>query len=138
VIATSKSATEAGMQVLRTGCNAVHAVPKLSLDGYLAVGVPGTVAGMSAMLERFCTKKLSEFMQPAIKYAEKGFVLSARNAETFKEHQPSLSKYTSSRRYFLKPDGSTYREGDLLVPQDLAKTLRAIGVFVSHLDALHE
>jgi gamma-glutamyltranspeptidase/glutathione hydrolase len=81
---------------------------------------------MSAMLERFGTKKLSELMQPAIKYAEKGFVVSARNAETFKEHQPRLSKYASSRRYFLKPDGSTYREGDLLVQKDLAKTLRAI------------
>jgi gamma-glutamyltranspeptidase/glutathione hydrolase len=103
-----------------------NVVPKLSLDGYLAAGVPGTVAGMSAMLERFGTKKLSELMQPAIKYAEKGFVVSARNAETFKEHQPRLSKYASSRRYFLKPDGSTYREGDLLVQKDLAKTLRAI------------
>jgi len=184
VIATSKFATDAGMQVLRTGGNAVdtavcvaytmavthpvagnlggggfavirtadgkiysldfremapgqatrnmyldaagNVVPKLSLDGYLAVGVPGTVAGMSAMLERFGTKKLSELMQPAIQYAEKGFVVSARNAETFKEHQPRLSKYASSRRYFLKPDGSTYREGDLLVQKDLAKTLRAI------------
>ena len=103
-----------------------NVVPKLSLDGYLAAGVPGTVAGMSAMLERFGTKKLSGLMQPAIQYAEKGFVISARNAETFKEHQPRLSKYASSRRYFLKPDGSTYKEGDLLVQKDLAKTLRAI------------
>jgi gamma-glutamyltranspeptidase/glutathione hydrolase len=184
VIATSKFATEAGMQVLRTGGNAVDAavcvgytmavthpvagnlggggfavirtadgkiysldfremapgratrdmyldaagnvVPKLSLDGYLAVGVPGTVAGMSAMLERFGTKKLAALMQPAIKYAEKGFTVSARNAETFKEHQERFAKYGSSRRYFLKPDGSTYQEGDLLVQKDLAKTLRAI------------
>jgi len=184
VIATSRFATEAGMQVLRAGGNAVDAavcvgytmavthpaagnlggggfavirtadgkiysldfremapgqatrnmyldsagnpVPMLSLDGYLAAGVPGTVAGMSAMLERFGTKKLSVLMQPAINYAEKGFVVSARNAETFKEHQERFSKYGSSRRYFLKPDGSTYKEGDLLVQKDLAKALRAI------------
>jgi len=184
VIATSKFATDAGIQVLRSGGNAIDAavavgytmaathpvagnlggggfaiirtvdgkiysldfremapgkatrnmyldsagnvVPKLSLDGYLAAGVPGTVAGMSAMLERFGTKKLHDLMQPAIKYAEKGFVVSARNAETFKEHEPRLTKYASSRKYFLKPDGSTYKEGDLLVQKDLGKTLRAI------------
>jgi gamma-glutamyltranspeptidase/glutathione hydrolase len=184
VIATSKFATEAGMQVLRAGGNAIDAavcvgytmavthpvagnlggggfaiirladgqlfsldfremapgkatrgmyldsagnvVPKLSLDGYLAAGVPGTVAGLSTMLEQFGTRKLATLMQPAIGYAEKGFVISARNAETFKEHQERLAKYASSRAYFLKPDGSTYQEGEKLVQKDLAKTLRAI------------
>ncbi len=184
VIATSKFATEAGMQVLRSGGNAIDAavcvgftmaathpvagnlggggfaiirmadsrlfsldfreiapgkasrtmyldaagkvVPKLSLDGYLAAGVPGTVAGMGAMRDRFGTKPLAQLMKPAIDFAEKGFVISARNAETFKEHQPRLTKYASSRKYFLKPDGSTYQEGERLVQKDLAKTLRAI------------
>jgi gamma-glutamyltranspeptidase/glutathione hydrolase len=103
-----------------------NVVPKLSLDGYLAAGVPGTVAGMSAMLDKFGTKQLDHLMQPAITYAEKGFVISARNAETFTEHKDRLSKYASSRKYFLKPDGSTYQEGDLLVQKDLAKILRLI------------
>ncbi len=103
-----------------------NVVPKLSLDGYLAAGVPGTVAGMSAILDKFGTKKLDYLMQPAITYAEKGFVISARNAETFAEHKERLSKYASSRKYFLKPDGSTYQEGDLLVQRDLAKILRLI------------
>ena len=100
--------------------------PKLSLDGYLAAGVPGTVAGMSAMLDKFGTKNLARLMQSGISYAEKGFVISARNAETFAEHKDRLSKYASSRKYFLKPDGSTYKEGDVLVQKDLAKTLQLI------------
>lgn len=103
-----------------------NVVPKLSLDGYLAAGVPGTVAGMSAMLDRFGTKKLAYLVQPAVEYAGKGFVISARNAETFAEHKNRLSKYASSRNYFLKPDGSNYVEGDVLVQKDLAKTLRLI------------
>jgi gamma-glutamyltranspeptidase / glutathione hydrolase len=101
-------------------------VPRLSLDGYLAAGVPGTVAGMSAMLGRFGTMKLDHLMQPGISYAEEGFVINARNAETFLEHKGRLSKYASSRKCFLKLDGSTYKEGDLLVQKDLAKTLRLI------------
>jgi gamma-glutamyltranspeptidase/glutathione hydrolase len=81
---------------------------------------------MSALLEKFGTKKLDYLMQPAISYADKGFVISARNAETFLEHKERLSKYASSRKYFLKPDGSTYKEGDVLVQKDLAKTLLLI------------
>jgi gamma-glutamyltranspeptidase / glutathione hydrolase len=103
-----------------------NVVPKLSLDGYLAAGVPGTVAGMSTMLDKFGTKKLDYLMQPAISYADKGFVISARNAETFVEHKERLSKYASSRKYFLKPDGSTYKDGDVLVQKDLAKALLLI------------
>jgi len=103
-----------------------NAVPRLSLDGYVAAGVPGSVAGMSAMLDKFGTKKLAYLIQPAIDYADKGFVISARNAETFVEHKERLSKYVSSRKYFFKPDGSTYKEGDVLVQKDLAKTLRLI------------
>jgi len=103
-----------------------NVVPRLSLDGYLAAGVPGTVAGMSAMLDKFGTKKLASLIQPAASYAEIGFLISARNAETFVEHKDRLSKYASSRKYFLRPDGSTYKEGDRLVQKDLARTLRLI------------
>jgi gamma-glutamyltranspeptidase / glutathione hydrolase len=103
-----------------------NVVPRLSLDGYMAAGVPGTVAGMSAMLDKFGTKKLAYLIQPAINYADKGFVISARNAESAMENKERLSKYVSSRKYFLKPDGSTYKEGDVLVQKDLAKTLLLI------------
>ncbi|WP_332248975.1 gamma-glutamyltransferase [Thermosinus carboxydivorans] len=37
-----------------------------------------------------------------------------------------MAKFASSRKYFLKPDGSTYQEGEILVQKDLAKTLRLI------------
>ena len=103
-----------------------NVIPKSSTDGYLAAGVPGTVAGMSALLNKYGTKSLATLMQPAIKYAEDGFGVSERQAETFKEHAPRLSKFASSRKYFLKPDGSTYKEGETVIQKDLAKTLRMI------------
>ena len=37
-----------------------------------------------------------------------------------------MLRYDSSRRYFLKPDGSPYRAGERFVQRDLARTLRAI------------
>lgn len=101
-------------------------IPDASVVGYLAAGVPGTVAGMSAMLERYGTKKLSELIKPAISCAEKGFVIGAHNAELFSEYKDRLAKFESTRKYFMRPDGSTLHETDVLVQKDLARTLRLI------------
>lgn len=97
-----------------------------SLFGYLAAGVPGSVAGMSAMLERYGTKKLSELINPSIELAEKGYKISYRQAQTMKEMKDKFAKFQSSRKYFLKSDGETYEYGDLFVQKDLANTLRLI------------
>ena len=101
-------------------------IPDASIVGYRAAGVPGTVAGLSAMLDRYGTKKLADLIQPAINYAENGFVVSARYAKIFADYAPRLAKFASSRKYFLKPDGSPFKEGDILVQKDLAHTLRLI------------
>ncbi|HWQ61682.1 MAG TPA: gamma-glutamyltransferase [Negativicutes bacterium] len=103
-----------------------NVIPNASVEGYLAAGVPGTVAGMSAMLKRYGSRSLAALMVPAIKYAENGFTITARQAETFREYAPRLSKFASSKQYFLKADGSTYKEGEVLVQKDLAKTLNLI------------
>lgn len=101
-------------------------VPKLSTVGYLAAGVPGTVAGMSAMRDKFGTKKLAELMAPAIGYAEKGYRINARQDAGLAKVAPVMATFASSRKYFLKPDGQPYKEGDLFVQKDLAATLRLI------------
>ncbi len=103
-----------------------NVVPKLSEDGYLAAGVPGTVAGMEAMLKKYGTKKLSQLIDPAIKLAENGYVISQRQAETLKEARERFLKYASSKKYFFKKGHLDYQEGDLFVQKDLAKTLNQI------------
>ena len=102
-------------------------IPDSSVVGYLAAGVPGTVKGLSAMLDRYGSKKLEELIQPAISLAEDGFILTDRQAETMNEAKDGFSKFESSRKYFLKEDGSTYKGGELFVQTDLANTLRLIG-----------
>ncbi len=103
-----------------------NVVPKLSQDGYLAAGVPGTVAGMEAMLKKYGTKKLSQLIDPAIKLAEHGYPISKRQAETLKDARERFLKYNSSKKYFLKKGHLDYQEGDLFVQKDLAKTLNQI------------
>lgn len=106
--------------------NKGNVIPRASTHGYLAAGVPGTVRGMSAMLDKYGTKSLGELIQPAIDLADNGFVITDRQAETMLEVKDDFAKYATSRKYFLKKDGSTYQGGDTLVQKDLAKTLKLI------------
>lgn len=101
-------------------------IPDASIVGYQAAGVPGTVAGMSAMLEKYGTKPLPELIAPAIKLADKGFVISHHEAVKMREDGDLFRKFTSTQKYFLKSDGNTYQEGELFVQKDLANTLKAI------------
>lgn len=103
-----------------------NVIKDASTIGYLAAGVPGSVKGMSAMLDKYGTKKLSELLQPSIDLAENGFVVTDRQAETFVEAKKEFEKFASSKKYFLKKDGSTYTGGEILVQKDLANTLRLI------------
>lgn len=103
-----------------------NVIPEASTIGYLAAGVPGSVAGMSAMLEKYGTKKLSDMIAPAIKLAENGFIITHRQAQTMQEAKKDFAKFASSKKYFLKKDGNTYKEGEIFIQKDLAKTLKLI------------
>src|ERR1700726_4040104 len=52
-----------------------NVIPGLSTKGYLAVGVPGTVSGMEMALTKYGTMKRAHLIEPAIRYAQEGFVL---------------------------------------------------------------
>ena len=94
--------------------------------GYKAAAVPGAVAGFDAFHKRFGTRKMDELLKPAIEYAEKGYVVGHAYEVLFADRAKRFSRFESTRKYFLKPDGSPYVEGDRLVQKDLAKTLRLI------------
>jgi gamma-glutamyltranspeptidase/glutathione hydrolase len=98
----------------------------LNHDGYLAVGVPGTVAGFALAHKRYGKLPWARLLQPAIKLAEKGFPLSHKLASDFRALAPAFKKYPASARKFLKPDGSFYEEGEIWRQPDLAATLKRI------------
>lgn len=101
-------------------------IPNAAVTGYLSVGVPGSVKGMSAMLDKYGTKSLSELIEPAILLAENGFMVTQRQSETMEEMKSDFNKFESSRKYFLKANGEVYQDGDILIQKDLAKTLRIL------------
>ena len=96
-----------------------------SLFTHDASGVPGTVAGMEYALKKWGTMPLSKVLEPAIKLADKGFIVSDILAQTLKEEKSTLGKWSSSKAIFFK-NGEPLKSGDLLVQKDLAKSLRLI------------
>jgi gamma-glutamyltranspeptidase / glutathione hydrolase len=98
-------------------------IPQASIVGYTAVGVPGTVAGLVEAQRRFGKLPLQQVMDPAIQFAEQGFVLSAGEAEML--HDPVLSQFPDSRHIFQR-DGNYYQAGEVFRQPELARTLRRI------------
>lgn len=103
-----------------------NVVAGLSTQTHLAAGVPGSVAGMLDVLEKYGTLPRKTVMAPAIRLASEGFVLNADLAQQFGEAAGEFAKHPGSARVFLKKDGSSYAQGDRFKQPELAKTLELI------------
>ncbi|HXG38172.1 MAG TPA: gamma-glutamyltransferase [Bacteroidota bacterium] len=101
-------------------------IRNLNHDGYLAVGVPGTVAGFDLALKRFGTKSWKELTEPAVRLAEKGFAVTWDLADDLKALKEDFKKYPASVKSFFKKDTLTYEADDIWKQPDLAKTLKRI------------
>jgi len=95
-------------------------------DGILAVGVPGTVAGLELAHRRLGSMPWAQLLQPAIDLARDGIPISWNMHDSFKRNDSWWQKYPSSAKIFLKEDGSHYQPGDTWKQPDLAATLERI------------
>lgn len=98
-------------------------IPNASTTGYLASGVPGTVAGLSLALEKYGTLKWRDVVEPARRLAAEGYPVSYTLARTLRESK--LDRFPESKRVFLR-DGNLYREGETIRQPDLAATLKRL------------
>jgi gamma-glutamyltranspeptidase/glutathione hydrolase len=92
----------------------------------LSVGVPGTVAGWERALKRYGTRKLRRLLRPAIRVADRGFVVDDTFASQTRDNKEIFKDFTSTRATYLKPDGSAPVAGDVFRNPDMADTLRII------------
>jgi gamma-glutamyltranspeptidase/glutathione hydrolase len=100
-------------------------LPELSQKGWLASGVPGTVAGLVYALEKYGTMKLEDVMQPAIDLAKNGFFLDYRLTNSINSENEAFKGIEASKKIFTK-DGEKLQIGDFLIQTDLAKTFELI------------
>lgn len=98
-----------------------NADTKLSQDGHLAPGVPGTIAGIYASLP-YARLPIATLIAPAITLAEKGFVITAAEAKGLNAHQEQFKQLNTKSCVFIR----TWKEGDTLIQKDLANTLKRI------------
>jgi gamma-glutamyltranspeptidase/glutathione hydrolase len=99
-----------------------------SRDSALAIGVPGTPAGLALALEKYGSGKftLAELLRPAIALARDGFAIADDLADTLSAGQRRLARWPSGAKMFSGVDGKSLHDGDTLVQTDLAATLSAI------------
>lgn len=99
--------------------------PSMSEGGFLSAGVPGSVAGLLAALEKYGTMKRDQVLAPAIRLAENGFRVGRGLAPVIKEKWDVLRQYPATMKVFShkrKP----FRDGDIFIQKDLAETLKRI------------
>jgi gamma-glutamyltranspeptidase/glutathione hydrolase len=99
-----------------------------SRESGLAVGVPGTVAGLALAHAKYGSGKftLAQLIEPAITLAREGFPVPADLADSLAPLRTVFARWPSSAKIFLRQDGRTLAAGDRLVQSDLAATLAAI------------
>lgn len=102
-----------------------NAVSAKSIDGYLAVGVPGTVLGLETARQKYGTLPRAALIAPAIGLAQDGFILTRGDVDVLDDATQAFRAQPNVAAIFLK-NGAPFQPGDRLVQKDLAATLRAI------------
>ncbi|RXZ38053.1 gamma-glutamyltransferase [Oxalobacteraceae bacterium CAVE-383] len=100
-------------------------VPGGSTYTHLAVGVPGTVAGLSLALKKYGTMPLADVIAPAIRLARNGFIVSDTLGEALAGERDHMGQWPASRAIFFK-DGRPLQSGEKLVQTDLAHSMQLI------------
>ncbi len=95
----------------------------------LAVGVPGTVAGLELAWRKYGSGQFTfaDLVAPSIALAREGLTVDDDLADSLPAAAPVLAKHPSSARIYLKPDGTVPQLGDHIALDDLAATLETIG-----------
>lgn len=96
---------------------------KKSLDGHLAAGVPGSVAGLFAS-HRHARLAFAKLVAPAIALAEKGFVITEAEAAGLNRRRDEFLRLNTTPTAFVKE--APWKAGDTLIQRDLARTLQLI------------
>jgi gamma-glutamyltranspeptidase/glutathione hydrolase len=99
-----------------------NVIPNLSVDGALAIGVPGTIAGIFAVHEKFGKLSMEEIIKPTIALAKKGVVVSEKQIKQLESHKTAIIKISGNQTLLAQ----NYKVGDTIKYVALAQTLSRI------------
>ncbi|MGB7786448.1 MAG: gamma-glutamyltransferase [Salinimicrobium sp.] len=97
-------------------------IPQKSRFGAMAVGVPGTVAGIFAVHERFGSLPMSTILEPVIALAEKGYVVSKNQQNSLEWHREEFLEANKDSIFYSR----AFVAGDSIRNTALAQTLKRL------------
>ena len=98
---------------------------KLTDEGSTSLGIPGLASGAKLALEKFGTLTLKQVLEPAIKYARAGIVVSEKLNGMITDNYEKISKYPATSAIYL-PEMLPIEAGQLLKNEDLAQSFEKI------------
>ena len=93
-----------------------------STESPLAIGVPGTIAGVFAVHKKLGSLPMSEILKPVIALAEKGVVVTRKQERRLNDYREEIIKVNGKQTLFAKP----FKEKDTIKYPALAATLKRI------------
>lgn len=97
-------------------------IPGLSTMGALAVGIPGTIAGVFEVHRKLGSLPIEDILAPVIELAEKGVVVTEKQAQRLAGYRESIVKVSGENTFFAQ----VFDENDTIKYAALAETLRRI------------
>jgi len=101
-----------------------NVIPKLSIEGHLAAGVPGTVDGMVKAHQQYGSLPWEKLVQPAVDLATTGFAITEKEASGLNRSQSKFLLFNNSNAAFIRQN--PWKAGDILLQKDLGQTLLRI------------
>ena len=102
-----------------------NVIPNLSVNGALAVGVPGTIAGIFAVHKKFGKLPFNQLIQPAIDLALKGVVVTEKQQIQIQKYQQDIIAVSGQQTLYAQ----NFKIGDTIKYNAMANTLKRIQKF---------
>jgi len=123
--APAASTEDMYIPIVDSGPDYLKSENDLSSIGYLSIGVPGNLKAWTEALAEWGTMSLSEVMEPAIRFAARGFKTSAYLHDTIVQMEDVIRRFPETAATYM-PKGRALATGDHVDRSDYARTLRAI------------
>ena len=100
-------------------------IPEKSTLGGLAVGVPGTVAGLVEIHSKFGTLPWEDLVKPAIDLATNGYIVTEKQERSLKSKKDDFIKINGNKTFYAQE----FKAGDTVKNIALAETLKRISKY---------
>ncbi|MCP1994294.1 gamma-glutamyltransferase [Flavobacterium sp. HSC-61S13] len=99
-----------------------NVIEQKSTQTAFAVGVPGTIAGLFEVHDKFGKLPINEILSPVIELAEKGFILTKKEAEKLDHYRQVLKQVNGDKSLYSQ----VYKANDTIKNSAFARTLKRI------------